>query len=230
MIPTNETPLDEATRQISALLGEGLGSKLAGLFALMDIAEDEISAAMVRHRVQTRLLWNCFQFLAPGILKHYDSRLYRSHCIEILERVAATGSFLFQKRHEIPQAINRPTAAECLTGVSQASFAAPMHGEGSLVFHLLFARVYGPASPWPIVITHDEANRLQCEVRHADVTVRLYEDYEDQAADLIDDVRRFLFNKGITSDRAEAKPRELRDIPDHYAPPAPQLRLFTTAA
>ncbi len=226
MKPTNKTSLDEATRQISALLGERLGSKLAGLFALMDIAEDEISAAMVRHGDRAKLLWNGFPFLAPGVLEHYDARLYRSHCHEILERLAEAGRFIFQKRHEKPLAINRPTAAECLAGVSEASFVAPMHGEGSLVFHLLFARVYGPASPWPIVITHDEANRLQCEVRHADVTVRLYEDYEDQAADLIDDVRRFLFNKGITSDRAEAKPRDLREILEHWTPPAPQLRLF----
>ena len=53
MKPTNQTPLDEATRQISALLGEQLGSTLAGLFDLMGIAEDEISAAMVSHRVYT---------------------------------------------------------------------------------------------------------------------------------------------------------------------------------
>lgn len=49
MIPTNATPLDEATRQVTALLGDALGSRLTGLFALMDIAENEISAAMVRH-------------------------------------------------------------------------------------------------------------------------------------------------------------------------------------
>ena len=105
-----------------------------------------------------------------------------------------------------------------------------MHGLGSMVFHMLFATVYGAASPWPIVTTTDEANRLQCEIIHPDVTIRLYEDWKGQAQDLIDEVVRFVFDKGITSDRAEAKPRELRDIPDHYAPPAPQLRLFTTAA
>ena len=64
MKPTNQTPLDEATRQISALLGERLGSTLADLFALMGIAEDEISAAMVRHRVHACLLhatMSCFR-------------------------------------------------------------------------------------------------------------------------------------------------------------------------
>lgn len=220
---------EASPRLASDLISDQLTNHLSALFDLMGIAEDEISAAMVRHHAHARLLWNCFQFMQPGFLDQYDSRLYRSHCREILERVASAGAFIFQKRHEKPLAINRPTAAECLVGVSEASFVAPMHGEGSLVFHLLFVRVYGPASPWPIVITHDETNRLQCEIRHADVTIHLYEDYEDQAADLIDDVRRFLFNKGITSDRAQAKPRDLRDIPDHYAPPTPQLRLFAAA-
>ncbi len=226
MKATNKTPLDEATRQISALLGERLGSTLAGLFDLMGIAEDEISAAMVRHPDHARLLWNGFQFLTPGPLEHYADRLFRSHCIEILERVAEAGRFVFQKRHEKDLAINRPTAAECLVGVSEASFVAPMHGQGSLVFHLLFARVYGPASPWPIVITHDSDGRLQCEVQHETVTIRLYEDWKDQTEDMIVDVRRFVFNKGITSDRAQAKPRGLRDIPDHWTPPTPQLRMF----
>ncbi len=30
-------------------------------------------------------------------------------------------------------------------------------------------------------------------------------------------------------DRVQAKPRDLREILDHYAPPAPQLRLFAAA-
>ena len=88
MKPTNQTPLDEATCQICALLGERLGSTLVGLFDLMGIAEDEISAAMVRHQGHARLLWNSFQFLQPGILDKYDSRLFRSHCCEILGRIA----------------------------------------------------------------------------------------------------------------------------------------------
>ncbi len=71
MKPTNQTPLDEATRQISALLGERLGSTLAGLFDLMGIAEDEISAAIVRHRVHARLLHATMSCLINDI---YNSR------------------------------------------------------------------------------------------------------------------------------------------------------------
>ena len=76
---TTETPIDEATALANDLLGASFSGFLASLWSLMDVAEDEISAAMVRHPGHARLLWNCFQFLAPGILEHYDSRLYRSH-------------------------------------------------------------------------------------------------------------------------------------------------------
>ena len=216
-------------RLAADLIGDQLTNHLSALFDLMGIAEDEISAAMVRHQGHARLLWNTFQFMQPGILDQYDSRLYRSHCREILRRIALAGKFIFQKRHEKEHAINRPTAAECLIGVSEASFVAPMHGAGSLAYHLLFHRVYGHASPWPIEITFDEGGRISMNVVHPQVTIRMHEQWQGRTDDLISDVRRFIFNKGITSERAQAKARDLRDIPDHYAPPAPQLRLFAAA-
>ncbi len=210
----------------AALIGDQLTNHLSALFDLMGIAEDEISAAMVHHRAHARLLWNTFQFMQPGILDQYDSRLYRSHCREILRRIALAGKFIFQKRHEKDHAINRPTAAECLIGVSEASFVAPMHGAGSLAYHLLFHRVYGHASPWPIEIKYDEGGRMSMNVVHPNVTIRMHEEWKGRTDELIFEVRRFIYNKGITSERAQAKDRPLRDIPDHWQPPASQLRLF----
>ena len=232
--PTHETAFDEATRETADLIGEQIGRHLGHLFNLMDAAEDEISAAMVRHPEQARLLWNSFQFLAPGVLDKYDSRLFRSHCCEILERIAQAGKFVFltkTARKERPLAINRPTAAECLIGVSEASYVAPMHGAGSLAFHLLFHKVYGHASPWPIEITHDDGGRISMNVIHPNVTIRMHEQWRDQTEDLIAEARWFLFRRGLTSYRDQAKDRALRDIPDFWTPPQPkastlQLKLF----
>ena len=231
MKPTNQTPLDEATHQAAALIGDQLTNHLSALFDLMDIAEDEISAAMVRHPDHARLLWNSFQFLQPGILDKYDSRLFHSHCCEILERIAQAGKFVFQNKKERDLAINRPTAAECLIGVSEASYVAPMHGAGSLAFHLLFHRVYGHTSPWPIEITYDDGGRMSMNVVHPQVTIRMHEEWKGRTEELIFEVRRFLYRKGITSERVQAKDRPLRDIPDHWIPSVAQptslqLRLF----
>ena len=216
----------------SDLIGDQLTGHLSALFDLMGIAEDEISAAMVRHQGHARLLWNSFQFMQPGILDKYDSRLFHSHCCEILERIAQAGTFIFQNKKERDHAINRPTAAECLIGVSEASFVAPMHGAGSLAYHLLFHRVYGLASPWPIEIKYDEGGRMSMNVVHPQVTIRMHEQWQGRTDELIFEVRCFIYRRGITSERAQAKDRPLRDIPDHWTPPKPskasppQLRLF----
>ncbi|MFI6031573.1 hypothetical protein [Amycolatopsis magusensis] len=77
-----------------ALLGDdaqGIFSVMAGAFERMEWAEEEIAAAQARHPRHVDRIWHSFSLLVPnsGLERMSYERVYRSHCREILDRVAA---------------------------------------------------------------------------------------------------------------------------------------------
>ncbi len=69
----------------------GFFEMLAAEFDRMELAEDEIRKAQIRHPAHRDRLWHSFSLLKPNMgLKRMASELvYRAHCRELLERVVA---------------------------------------------------------------------------------------------------------------------------------------------
>jgi hypothetical protein len=77
-----------------ALLGDdarGIFAVMAGAFERMEWAEEEIAAAQARHPRHADRIWHSFSLLVPnsGLERMSYERVYRAHCREILDRVAA---------------------------------------------------------------------------------------------------------------------------------------------
>lgn len=114
--PTTHVDL---TSLVDDLLGGGLG--LAGIFERMAIAEDEIDKARARHPEQRDRIWHSFRLLTPNMrLKRMETEMvFRSHCAEILDRVAAGED-------------TRPgTAAEVCCVLLETSMSAPLTTTGT---------------------------------------------------------------------------------------------------
>lgn len=76
---------------VRSVLGDGLSHLLVSTFDLMDWAEDEIEKAQERHPECADALYHSFRLLTPStILQKVRPAefAYRSHCRELLERVA----------------------------------------------------------------------------------------------------------------------------------------------
>lgn len=88
---------------------------LAKAFGHMDWAEEEIEAARARHPRHADRLWHSFSLLVPqaGLERMASEFVYRSHCRELLDRVAAGED-------------TRPgTAAEVCCAMRNTSLLAP---------------------------------------------------------------------------------------------------------
>ncbi|MGW4528852.1 hypothetical protein [Amycolatopsis sp. NPDC004378] len=102
-----------------ALLGDdanGIFAVMAGAFERMEWAEEEIAAAQARHPRQASQIWHSFSLLVPnsGLERMSYERVYRAHCREILDRVAAGED-------------TRPgTAAEICCAMLNTSLLAPL--------------------------------------------------------------------------------------------------------
>src|SRR5437016_3464821 len=83
--------MPEETAILGSILAETTDF-LAGLFDRMDWAEDEISKAQQRHPECADVLYHAFRLLTPSPIPQQASPaefVYRSHCRELLERVAS---------------------------------------------------------------------------------------------------------------------------------------------
>lgn len=109
-----------------------LANALAGIFEIMEWAEDEIEKATRRHPRHRDVLWHSFSLIRP---RDTDSRLgtemvYRSHAAELLERVV-TGADT-----------RPPTAAEMCVVCLEASKAVPMHGDSAGLYFRVWAKAF----------------------------------------------------------------------------------------
>jgi hypothetical protein len=88
---------------------------ISGVFKRMEIAEQEIAAAQERHPQKADLLWECFAMCKPpDLLNDKSDVMYRAHCRELLERVAAGEN------------VAEPTNAELMAAFSVVSLATPL--------------------------------------------------------------------------------------------------------
>ena len=99
-------------------------------FDLMEIAEDEITKAQRQYPEAKDAIWRSFRLLVPGYLSDYPEALYRTHCQEILKRVA----------HGVD---TRPgTKAEILVGLSQWSLEHKPDTVTAALMGKLFAEIF----------------------------------------------------------------------------------------
>jgi hypothetical protein len=108
----------------SNLLGDGVAGIFAAMadgFEHMKWAEQEIAAAQARHPGHADRIWHAFSLLLanPGLQRMAYELVYRAHCREILDRVAAGED-------------TRPgTAAEVCSAMVNTSLLAPLTSAAS---------------------------------------------------------------------------------------------------
>ncbi len=131
-------PLERASpepEELLQLLEDGVGSVIARTFSKMELAEEEIDAAKRRHPLAAGRIHRAFRHLCPSpALSAAPEKLFRAHCTELLERVAA-GCDL------------RPgTTAEVLAVLSELSLRAPLERAHTLLFVKLFSDLFPEAA------------------------------------------------------------------------------------
>lgn len=126
-----------------------LHNELADIFAAIDWAEDEIAKARKRHPGRPEL-WATFELLLPTHDLMRTEFVYRAHCRELLERVAARKD-------------TRPaTDAELALACAGASQLAPLTEAATG----LYFRVWSRAFPSRAVV--DEHTRSHYEALHGE--------------------------------------------------------------
>lgn len=118
------TALDEVYADVQATYGPPL--------AMLEVAEEEIEAGQQRHPGQADRIWHMgLSMLAPrDELLTKAEFVYRGHCRELVERVAAGQD-------------TRPgTAAECIVACSRASELAPLTTAGTGTYMRLWAEAF----------------------------------------------------------------------------------------
>ncbi|GAA2031324.1 hypothetical protein GCM10009839_34030 [Catenulispora yoronensis] len=94
-------------------------------------AEDEIEAAQLRHGEWKRgPLWNSFRLLRPTHQRPWPELVYRAHCQELLNRVAAGTD------------TRSATDAEKLAVLSAASQAAPLNSGAETLYLRIGIRLF----------------------------------------------------------------------------------------
>lgn len=121
------TTTGPGTDLLADLLGTTV-SDVTGVLALIEDAEDEIQAAMRRHPKAADRIWHSFLLLQPTLdLTSRNPVLYRAHCRELLERVAAGAD------------TRLGTAVECIAALSETSTLAPLTTTGTGLYMRLWA-------------------------------------------------------------------------------------------
>jgi hypothetical protein len=113
------------------ILGE-LPTGVASAFADMGIAEEEISAAIKRHKQKQHELFDSFLLLMPTVVlkTNGNQTLYRFHCRELLERIANDED-------------TRPgTKAEVVSAISEMSMRGPLVSEWAALYGKLFLEFF----------------------------------------------------------------------------------------
>ncbi|MFX0581000.1 hypothetical protein [Nocardia nepalensis] len=114
---------------------------LMPLFTPIEWAEDEIARAQARHRRKRNALYHSFMLLTPTHARMRQEFVYRSHCRELLERVAQG------------RCTKQGTAAEVAVALLEASLTAPLNTSA----FGLYARVWALAGFPHIDVLSDNA-------------------------------------------------------------------------
>lgn len=136
--------------QLSALVGGDFMSSITGAFELMEWAEDEIDRAQRRHPAAADAIWHSFKLVCPRDASAMSTEfVYRAHCAELLDRVAAGAD-------------TRPgTAAEICIACCETSQIAPFTETATGLYARMFALVSPKhaAGVWRDQAPHYEALR-----------------------------------------------------------------------
>ena len=123
-------PSDAAEATTVLEIVEQASSQLGPIFEQMEWAEEEIEAAQRLHPAQAGLLWTTFRLLVPTHDLMRTEFVYRSHCRELLERVARGQD-------------TRPgTGAEVAIACCQTSLLAPLSTAGSGLYLRVWAKAF----------------------------------------------------------------------------------------
>jgi hypothetical protein len=121
--------MTNATSALFGLLGP-TGDGLASIFAQMEWAEAEIAEAQARHPHKAEALWDTFLLFRATHERMSAEWVYRPHCRELLERVAAGED-------------TRPaTDVELALGLSDQSMKAPLGTTGTTLYMRVFQRTW----------------------------------------------------------------------------------------
>lgn len=117
---------------IEEIFGTKLSYSLSTTCKRMEIAEEEIRAALERHPAKATLIDRIgFGILVPPrALDGLSDEVYRRHARELMDRLAAGAD------------TREATAAELLGILSAISFVAPLDSVGGAVFARTFAAVF----------------------------------------------------------------------------------------
>jgi hypothetical protein len=109
-------------------------NRINNAFGRMEIAEEEILKAQARHPEQADTLWEQFAILCPSpVLQGKGDHVYRAHCQELLDRVAANGD------------TRTGTLAEAAAMICGASLVAPLMESASLAYSKVFVALDLPS-------------------------------------------------------------------------------------
>ena len=132
--------MNTQTMTLDGLINNLTGT-ISGVFACMEVAEEEIQKARLSKAQSSR----AFRALCPGdALRGKSLEIYRLHAREIIERIRAS------------EKLEPATDAELLAIFSDTSLVAPMNRTGQACFEHLFYKLFpgkvaGEAArgPWP---------------------------------------------------------------------------------
>jgi hypothetical protein len=132
-VPHDERdPRDLPAADLTALgaLFDGIGELIDAVLGRSIWAEEEIEAAQRRHGEKDRgPLWHSFRLLRATHEREWPELVFRAHCREVLDRVAAGYD-------------TRPaTDAEKLVVLSAASQTAPLNGGAETLYLRIGARM-----------------------------------------------------------------------------------------
>jgi hypothetical protein len=131
-------------REITDIIAD-IHAMVDPLFDAMEWAEDEIDAATRRHPAAADRIWRSFLLLRPAHPRMRTEVLYRSHCRELLDRVAAGQD-------------TRPgTAAECCLALSETSLQVPLRTSAVGLYARMWRLAGLPPAPLTDASEHYEA-------------------------------------------------------------------------
>lgn len=117
-------------KELDTALFDGLGELIDSVLDQCAWAEAEIEAAQLRHDERDRgPLWNSFRLLRATHQRPWPELLYRAHCRELLDRVAAGVD------------TRPPTDAEKLAVLSAASQRAPLNSGAETLYLRISTRI-----------------------------------------------------------------------------------------
>lgn len=110
---------DALSRALADLMCADTVTETETVLRWTEWAESEIEQAMGRHPDHADRIWHSFSLVVPTCdLVTFNETVYRTHCRELLERIAAA------------EETRLATAAECLPALREASRVAPMNPTG----------------------------------------------------------------------------------------------------